>query len=1194
MHIKRFLAIPLTAMLLLSSVNSGNLRALAAHSEAGVFEELEIEDAYGLNSEIESSDDEETLIEESYELFSEDSEEDIFIYEDDEIDPAFDIEEESERATEEESTFEADPPFSEDRMTLYHEAKAYVNVHSSADFGLDRDATDEERDTFSEWKKNETFKWSISNGNVIKLLSYESGADGERQKLDSVSGTGKTFVEFIPAKEGEATLTVEVGKIKKSATITVASDFSLDKDQINLSMGVNPSDTITLKAKSETGVEPTVTFNFYGEAYDEEGNKYENENAVTITELTDEKTFVDNVLTKKYEIKARDGLSHGGGNANFIVNGEIYLSAKVNIAGIERVEMSDFWGFEKFDEPDEDGAMGRIENGQFITMETWLRGAKIYYNVEYSEEFPAETTPEVVIALGKVYETPIEVYSTIEHGFARISAVAVKDGYANSEFKDMVVHLDNWDIWNGIGEIDRGKFDNDPSKIATSGLVISTIPWGDYDEEHRPSEYEFVYTGTKIDHDGNVRVYYNGRSLVEGTDFKLTYSNNTKVYVLPENLTDADKKKAPSFTVTGIGNYNFKETTYFSILPMNLNFCRPTNGPTIMVFADDSKLLKKAVIELTFVNKGKEAKLKNGKDYAIYFNKNTPDGPDFEHALTAQQLLDDIKANKNDWNNYRINARGIGNFTGNLDNGGSVNLLVLPAEEKANFVNLGEAKMPKLPAFDYSESEVEGKLVPDLQSTKLIKQFAEGTLKVTSKGKELKYMDDEKYAALSDTDKKYPYYYTVRDPGANDERTNRYPGTQNFIEIVPYENGDDETGYRSNLLGERTLFFTINAWTLDLVDYATKIPYRGTSILAYAEDENHDWRPDLSSIAAEGKTTARVINKATGKELESDRYDVWSNDNYGDVGTFTIIVQGRPDRGTDGRIYKKIKITPRKLTADDLNKTVFVEYWEDLNNIPYSVGGAEPNFDVTGRFYGEETVWLEYGRDFTVSYVNNKKAGQKGSVTLKFKGGYSGTIKKALEFTVTKKEFTPWNSIWLTANDIVYKNKKNNFKTKYTLVDNNVALKEKKDYTVEGTVSYRYAEDYMENDKVKYSKGTEIKDGDIVPAGAIIQMDLQAKAKNENYAQPEGDPLFFSATYIVGEALLSSCKIKVADQKYTGKEVIPSKADVSITYKGTPITDFEIYGFTNNVKAGTASMYIRANGNICGTKKITFKIVKAK
>ncbi|MDE6606339.1 MAG: hypothetical protein K2K54_01080, partial [Lachnospiraceae bacterium] len=62
---------------------------------------------------------------------------------------------------------------------------------------------------------------------------------------------------------------------------------------------------------------------------------------------------------------------------------------------------------------------------------------------------------------------------------------------------------------------------------------------------------------------------------------------------------------------------------------------------------------------------------------------------------------------------------------------------------------------------------------------------------------------------------------------------------------------------------------------------------------------------------------------------------------------------------------------------------------------------------------------------------------------------------------------------------------------------------------------------------------------------------------------------------------------------YTGEEIELTEKDFTVKIGGITLTenDFEIIGYSNNIKKGTAKVTIRGKGKYGGTKQVSFKIL---
>ena len=86
-----------------------------------------------------------------------------------------------------------------------------------------------------------------------------------------------------------------------------------------------------------------------------------------------------------------------------------------------------------------------------------------------------------------------------------------------------------------------------------------------------------------------------------------------------------------------------------------------------------------------------------------------------------------------------------------------------------------------------------------------------------------------------------------------------------------------------------------------------------------------------------------------------------------------------------------------------------------------------------------------------------------------------------------------------------------------------------------------------------------------------------------------------SGTYRIIKANISSAKVTIPTQVYTGKRITLSENDIKVVIKGKRLQadDYEIVGYANNINKGTAKVTIRGTGNYGGLKIQPFKI-KAK
>lgn len=304
------------------------------------------------------------------------------------------------------------------------------------------------------------------------------------------------------------------------------------------------------------------------------------------------------------------------------------------------------------------------------------------------------------------------------------------------------------------------------------------------------------------------------------------------------------------------------------------------------------------------------------------------------------------------------------------------------------------------------------------------------------------------------------------------------------------------------------------------------------------------------------------------------QYEVEYQNNT-NVGKATVVVKGI--NGYTGTVKKTFKITPYDITKTGSLFT-FGTNNEITDSIPYAKGGSKlSDEDMDARFVtgAGTTLNLAQGRDYTLSYKNNKKVGV-GSVTIKGKGNYKGTIKES-PFTIKPQSLENLKDN-ITVGDIIVKNAKKYNKAIPVITDlDGKKLKNKTDFTVSDD-SYTII-------------GEKDEAGNPV-VGAAVTVTVTAP-QGSNY---EGS---VSTTFRVidNDKNISKATIKVNPQVYTGSPVELKKEDIAeITMKigGQKVSltpdDFEIVGYTNNIKKGTAKVTIHGLREYGGTKTVTFKI----
>ncbi len=271
-------------------------------------------------------------------------------------------------------------------------------------------------------------------------------------------------------------------------------------------------------------------------------------------------------------------------------------------------------------------------------------------------------------------------------------------------------------------------------------------------------------------------------------------------------------------------------------------------------------------------------------------------------------------------------------------------------------------------------------------------------------------------------------------------------------------------------------------------------------------------------------------------------------------------------RGYTGTVRKTFKIAAFDIKENANGK---FQYASNIT-APYSKNGSRlTDVDLNAVYSGTRLI---QGTDYTLSYKNNRKVGATASVVIKGKGNYKGTVTTT--FKVSRQQL---ENLTVTASDVIEKNAKKYQKTKLSVMDlDGKALKKGTDYDI---VSYTLADDT----KIESTPTT----------GTTVKAVVRGKGSYE------GETAAFFRI-IADDRNLSKAKITVTPQQYTGEAIKPEAADIKVTIKVNgqirtlKNSEYEIVGYTNNVKKGTAKITIHGLGEYGGTKTGTFKITARK
>lgn len=681
--------------------------------------------------------------------------------------------------------------------------------------------------------------------------------------------------------------------------------------------------------------------------------------------------------------------------------------------------------------------------------------------------------------------------------------------------------------------------------IIPDGIWMSDLQAGGY-----------TYTGKAIT--PSFRVYDGKKMLAVKKDYTVSYKNNINA------ATADDAKKAPTITVKSTGNYKGTETRTFTINPASLDATEQRiNIDNLYLAAPTGKNPKgiKAVPVVT--DNGK--KLSENKDYTV--NHVTLNGQNPENK-NANSYVTPGK--------YTVEITGKGNYTGTRQ------ITVTLADVAKEQILMSKVTVAKVPDVTYDADLCDGNnakgMTPALTVT-----YGSGKNKVTL------YKEGDVNAA-GETVSAENADYTVT------WINNRYVGTATAVLTGTGKILEDGTA-SGTYFGEKRITFKIKGTALSANMVSWVDGSKNVSVVYNGGEQEPRVRVSLQK-KVKGKDGKMVTQTTYLRE-----YDEYAQ--YGDykvsylknvdAGTATVVITGAG--GYTGTVKKTFKITQADLAAEGTEAKIGV-----ADSIPFVKNGAKPAIVVTAKMANGNTVTLKEGKDYTVTYANNKAVSEGKNltekklplITVKGKGNFKGSIKQT--FTITNKSLADKvNPITVTVTDVPANKNKGKFVSKPVVTDETgTKLKEKTDYTL----SYSLLMANGEETKLDVKK-------DVVnEPGSIVRITITGAG---NY---RGEGSVLTADYRITESDFKKVTVKVVPKTlpYTTKPVTLTEEDLILTMKvGTGkqavveelklITDgddtkdgYKIIGYKNNVNKGTAQVTLQGCGKYGGTKTVKFYI----
>lgn len=307
-----------------------------------------------------------------------------------------------------------------------------------------------------------------------------------------------------------------------------------------------------------------------------------------------------------------------------------------------------------------------------------------------------------------------------------------------------------------------------------------------------------------------------------------------------------------------------------------------------------------------------------------------------------------------------------------------------------------------------------------------------------------------------------------------------------------------------------------------------------------------------------------------------------------DKGTAIMILTGNPAKGFTGTKKVNFKIVQKSLksyTKDNVDYDAEVVYMK---------GGAKPKVVLINETTQEP---LEEGKDYTISYRNNKNIG-KASLCVRGKGNYNQSTEW-FDFEIIKKDLTKENKITVIANDKVLKEgQETKWKQSFKVYDEDgKVLAANKDYV--RTAEYAV----IEENGIELKTPRLLQNGDSVEQNSVIQITVTGKGNydtKERISQVTGTYRILNPGYDI-----SKVKVKINGGEpfaYTGEPVILTKDNIEVSIKIGRETKYFTLGkefiidpdndYEKNVNKGIAKVTLRGNNDLGygGAKTVTFRI----
>ncbi|MBR5579320.1 MAG: hypothetical protein IKW28_10055, partial [Lachnospiraceae bacterium] len=323
-----------------------------------------------------------------------------------------------------------------------------------------------------------------------------------------------------------------------------------------------------------------------------------------------------------------------------------------------------------------------------------------------------------------------------------------------------------------------------------------------------------------------------------------------------------------------------------------------------------------------------------------------------------------------------------------------------------------------------------------------------------------------------------------------------------------------------------------------------------------------------------------ILTDQTGKLIQGKDYQLSYSGDRINAGKFKVTFRGVNEYS--GSVTKTFTIA--KASAKQLQVNL-----KGSDKVSYSKNGAAPKPEVS--FKGQ---LLTEGKDYVISYGNHKKVADKKDKKAPFLyitgiGNFTGSTKSTpVKFTIRPAALALHTK--LTVSDIAYKNAKKNYVPTIVLTDLESGKKLTKNTDYSSIYSYQVWDESLGD--YRALSADRVTEADFSMGRIYMRITLSGC---QNYS---GE---ITREYEIYKRNIATATVdKIGTEVYTGKEITPEvrvyiKVKEGNEYKTVRVEpqNYDLK-YENNIRKGTATVYIYGRGEYGGVKKVTFKIKEQK